>query len=305
MLTLSSAALDRARAFILVHARPLERALYAYHFESGSTQAVFEALAAYQNPDGGFGRGLEPDIRLPDSSAIATTVALQILRELDAASDYPLVQGAMRYLLSIYDADHQAWPIIPPNVDDAPHAPWWTYKPDLAHHLSNPRPEIMGYCIQYADLVPAALRETLLESILAHVMTLPDKVDAHDDLLCYVRLADTAGLPESVRDRLLEKLAGMINETASCDPVFWDGYVLRPLKVVQSPESPFRLVLNGALSTNLDYEIEHQGEDGAWWPYWSWGDTYPDEWPVVEREWKGVLTLEMLKTLRNFGRLAE
>ncbi len=239
MLMLSSAAMDRARTFIYSHARPLERALYAYHFESGSAEAVFDALAAFQNPDGGFGRALEPDVRLPESSALATTTGLQILRALGAESSHPLVSGAMRYLLSIYDMHHQAWPIIPPNVDSAPHAPWWFYRPDLTLHLSNPRPEIAGYCILYADLVPAVLRESLLDSVLDHFDSLPDKMDLHDDLLCYVRLAETEPLPESIRAHLITKLDRMISASVSRDSAAWDGYVMRPLKAVRSPESPF------------------------------------------------------------------
>ena len=300
MLTLSSTAQDHARAFIITQARPLERALYAFHFESGSDQAVYEALAAFQNPDGGFGRALEPDMRLPDSSAVATAFALHILRELGARREHVLVQGAMRYLLSLYNADYQAWPIIPPNVDDAPHAPWWVYRPDLSLYLSNPRPEITGYCVQYADRVPAGL----LQSVLAHFDTLPEKMDAHDDLMCYVRLAETEELSAAIRSRLITKLNAMIDASVSRDPASWSGYVMRPLKAVHAPNSPFAAVLGDALGLNLDYEIAHQDDDGAWWPYWSWGDRYADVWPVAEREWKGVLTLDMLKTLRNFGRLA-
>ncbi|MBN1563530.1 MAG: hypothetical protein JXA10_06820 [Anaerolineae bacterium] len=305
---LTPAAQDRARTFIITQTRPLERTLYAYHFENGPAQAVYDALAAFQNPDGGFGHALEPDLRLPDSSALATTTALQILRELGAGSDHALVQGAMCYLLRIYDAAYQTWPIIPANVDDAPHAPWWVYRPDLTLHLSNPRPEIVGYCVQYADLIPADQRDlllkTVLESVLAHFATLPDKMDRHDDLMCYVRLAETENLPAAIRDPLIAKLTTMIDASVSRDPDTWGGYVMRPLKVVHAPDSPFAAVLSDALATNLDYEIAQQEADGAWWPYWSWGDMHADVWPIAAQEWKGILTLNMLKTLRNFGRLA-
>ncbi len=38
----------------------------------------------------------------------------------------------MRYLMATYDSDHEVWPMTPPNVDDAPHAPWWHYDEDVA-----------------------------------------------------------------------------------------------------------------------------------------------------------------------------
>ena len=45
---------ERAKAFVLEHARPLERVVYRYHLEGGSAADVVAALAEYQNPDGGF-----------------------------------------------------------------------------------------------------------------------------------------------------------------------------------------------------------------------------------------------------------
>ena len=105
---------EQARAYIYAHARPLEQALYAYHFEGGTVEAVFDQLASYQNADGGFGHALEPDLRTAASSTIATTVGLQILRELRAPSDHALVQDAMQYLVTTYDQEQQRWPIIPP-----------------------------------------------------------------------------------------------------------------------------------------------------------------------------------------------
>ena len=49
--------------------------------------------------------------------------------------------------------------------------------------------------------------------------------------------------------------------------------------------------------------IREQAADGSWVPTWSWGDEFPDVWPVASREWQGVLTLDAFKTLRAFGRL--
>ncbi|MCK4793901.1 MAG: hypothetical protein KAV87_59795, partial [Desulfobacteraceae bacterium] len=82
-----------------------------------------------------------------------------------------------------------------------------------------------------------------------------------------------------------------------------EQYVLKPLHVATSPGSPFAGMLAAEVEANLDYEIERQDEDGSWAPNWTWGDNYPEVWPEAEREWRGVLTLKMLKLLRGFGRL--
>lgn len=70
----------QARRFLLESPRPLEAALFRYRFEEGDAAAVYSELARFQNPDGGFGNALEPDIHAQASSVVATTTALQLLR---------------------------------------------------------------------------------------------------------------------------------------------------------------------------------------------------------------------------------
>ena len=92
MRTLTKSAYEKAVTFLNEQARPLEKALYAYHFANAPASSVLEALAGFQNDDGGFGHGLECDIRLADSSVIATTIAFQRFREIHAPADHPVVQ---------------------------------------------------------------------------------------------------------------------------------------------------------------------------------------------------------------------
>ncbi len=71
---------ENAAVFMQTMARPLEQTLFDYHFSNGSVATVLGQLAKFQNEDGGFGHGLEPDMQAADSSVLATTVALQRLR---------------------------------------------------------------------------------------------------------------------------------------------------------------------------------------------------------------------------------
>lgn len=297
---------NKAKAFVYEHARPLERRLLSYYFREGTAGDVFAELARYQNSDGGFGHALEPDLRLPDSSAIATTVGLQILRELKAAEDHPLVQGAIRYLLNTYAAASEAWPIIPGNANTAPHAPWWKYDQDLSKRwggfLANPRAEIAGYFCDYAGLVPKALLGGLTTAVVSHLDTLPDAMEMHD-LMCYVRFAETRTLPEDARTKVLRKLRRAVDCVVAREPSDWGGYGLTPVAVAASPDSPFADVLAREIELNLDYEIECQQEDGSWAPAWSWGDAFPEAWQDARREWKGILTVKALRLFQSFGRL--
>lgn len=68
---------SQTKEFIENTARPVENALFDYYFEDGTAEAVLNELAEYQNPDDGFGRGLESDIRLRALSSMVTSTGLQ------------------------------------------------------------------------------------------------------------------------------------------------------------------------------------------------------------------------------------
>ena len=106
-----------------------------------------------------------------------------------------------------------------------------------------------------------------------------------------------------MRSNLQKELNRIVSAAVSQNPQEWAGYCLRPLQVASSLRSPFLQQLADAVSLNLDYEIDTQQKDGAWHPTWSWGDSYPDSWEVAKREWRGVLTLDKLKTLKLFDRI--
>lgn len=303
---LSPEGLEQARAYIAGQARPLERALDAHFFGVGTVDAVLAELAAFQNPDGGFGHGLEPDLQTPASSALATSIAFQILRELQVPETHPMVRAGIRYLLNTYDAEEKRWSIIPAGAEEAPHAPWWNYDDDLANrfgqYLANPRAEILGYLHDYAGLVPPEMIDLLHRSVLDHLDTLPDEMEMHD-LLCYRRLMETPRLPEPDRAKIQEKLRRAVDRVVVRDESQLAEYGLEPLAVAPSPVSPFAPLLRKEIDMNLDNLIEHQQEDGSWAPTWSWGSDFPEAWPAAEQAWKGVLTVSALRRLEAFDRL--
>ena len=101
MKQLTQAAFQSAKNFIMDQGRAVDQKRFEFHFGNGSADAVLTALAPYQNDDGGFGRSLEPDIRTPASSAIATTLGFQILREIRAPVNHVLVQKGIQYFIGL------------------------------------------------------------------------------------------------------------------------------------------------------------------------------------------------------------
>ena len=124
------------------------------------------------------------------------------------------------------------------------------------------------------------------------------------DLLCFVDLLETNGLPREHYESILDKLKRAIPHSVALDPAEWDGYGLRPIQVVYHPGSPLAEAIDPAvIDADLDYQIEKQEADGSWSPNWSWDFVDAGAWAEAEREWRGILTLRTLMTLRAYDRI--
>ncbi len=301
---LSTAAFSRAREFLLQCARPLERALFRFHFADAPATEVRQALAAFQNDDGGFGRALEPDFRLPASSGIATTLGLRYLREIGAPAGDPLVSAAVRWTQAAFDRGLGRWVAVPPAVNDWPHAPWWTWSgPGQPGFSANPGIEFVAHLWRYRKAVDPEFLSQITVAADALLAQLPGQPEMHD-LLCVIRLAETPSVPARLRNQAVRYVRQAGPAIVARNPASWTGYEVKPLLLAPEADSLLAPLLADTVKDNLQFEIERQGADGAWAPNWNWGGLFPRDWPGAEREWKGVLTLQALLTLRSYGSLS-
>lgn len=299
----------KARAYLLDQARPLDRALYLFHFEEGPAAAVWQELASYQNADGGFGHALEPDLRTPTSSALATGVALRMLAETGAPPGHPLVQEALDYLKQTLEPRTLTWRVAPLDSNEHPHAPWWhdedgSLSATFDAYQIIPRAELVAFLHHFSE--PALepwLEKTTGAAILA-VEGLPLGGGGGDDLVYTARLAGAAHLSQDQRDRLLRRLREAAAASVTREPAEWAAYSIPPLKLAPAPGSFLADLFPEAIQQNLDYLIERQAPLGHWEPTWTWGDFYPEVWPAARDEWRGEITLQNLLTLRAYGRVA-
>lgn len=305
-MNLDSNSFKKAKGFISRHARPLEQKIFHYHFDNGTTGEIFDELIACQNGDGGFANSQEPDFRSELSSVLSSSHALRIFRDYGISKDADTVKRAIRYLLETFDDTKRVWKLIPAGADGTPHAPWWDYEgieERFEHFLSNPRPEIVGYLWDYPSLTPEDFREGILDDVMNHFKTLPDGISG-DSLSCYLSLYESDAVRGNDRKVMKEKLEGMIDATIEKNPDKWTSYCFKPLWAIPSPDSDFYPIFEDIVSKNLDYEIEHQAADGGWEPFWNWGNHFPETWEQAKVEWKGILTVKTVVSLRDFGRLA-
>jgi len=311
MKRLSREAFDRARRFLKTQARPLDRAIFEHRFEGGSAESVIAGLAHFQNEDGGFGRALEPDLRTPGSSALATGIGLRTLKELQCAADHPMVRRAVRYLLSTFDDQAGVWRVVPHDTNSFPHAPWWHDEDDSLASLFDgfriiPRAEIVGLLHHYSALVPAGWLDDVTGNTVNDIEnTEPLGTGGGDDLVYALSLAETEELPPAFKRRLVKRVRTAASTAVSRDPQEWGSYCIAPLKVAPSPRSIVADLLWDDLQAHLDDQIDHQTPEGTWEPTWTWGEFYPDVWQQARLEWRGHLTLNTLTALHAFGRIKE
>ena len=279
---------EAAEQFIAASARVLDRRRFECLFAGGDPAAVRDALAAYRNPDGGFGHGLEPDGRDPASQPAAIEQALRFLDEADAWDDL-LVRGACDWLEANAPAEGGSV-FVRPTIERWPHAPWWVPEPGAPASLISTG-QIAGTLHARGVTHPWLDRATGL--LWSRIGTL-DTAGPYD-LRGVVRFLDYVPDRERAR-RALGRVAPMLLDAVSLDPDA-PGEKHSPLDFAPLPGSLARGVFGGqVIEVHLDHLAAAQRDDGGWmfsWPSWS---------AAAELDWRGAITVEALAVLRANGR---
>ena len=293
-------AYDRARAFVADKGRSLDAALLRHAFDGSDALPALVLLAKFQNPDGGFAHGLEPDLPTPASTAIVTSVGLRILRQLGAPADHDMVGSAIAWLGKSIDMANGVWPIINADVGLTPHAFWWDWDGDLATRWNgfrfNPSAELLGDLYAYRTAAPAAVVERA-EAALLEAMAGAVRLDGAYDIKALVSLIETGQTPAHVRgpaEALLQATR------ASFDP---NDPHASPLDLAPRPRAGEPVVVSEAIEASLAELIAGQDDDGGWRPFWNWSAVDGAAWTAAERDWRGILTRTALETLAAYDRI--
>ena len=240
------------------------------------------------------------------SSAVATTLALGLLGEVDAKADDPVVAAAVAYLLDTFDHARRRWLIVPAAVETAPHAPWWNYAEiDETFHRSelNPMAATVAGLHRYSSLVPADFLAAVTATVLARLQVRADAV-AVDEFRAVSALAETPDLPDEQRDVVRTHALRQVARSVEFDPDRWGEYRLQPLDVLPTPDSYLAEAIDAAaVERNLDFWVRTMRPDGSWPLTWSWAEVDADAWARAERDGECVVLIERLATLASHGRL--
>ncbi|MDD2431441.1 MAG: hypothetical protein PHD88_05430 [Firmicutes bacterium] len=300
----------KARNFVYRNARPLDLALWKYHFEAGGSDAVVEALSHYQNLDGGFGHALEPDCWNPNSSPIQTWAATEILRDINFNDkSHQVIQGILQYLESGVDFNQQVWLNAVPSNNNYPCAPWWSFGSDSTSHTDyNPTAALAGFALLYADKNKTLYRTaTRVAKKAVDWYLVQDSLNDMHTAACYIQLleyCEAANNHDLFDLHLLKtKLITQVKNCITRNTADWEtSYICKPSQFFSSPDSIFYPGNEDIADFECNYIKRTQLEDGSWNIPWSWSD-YPNEWAISKNWWKSTGIIINLLYLRGFGRL--
>lgn len=282
----------KATDFIWRTARLLERRRFAHLFLDGEVEDVLAALRPYQNPDGGFGNALEPDVRAPFSQPVPTWTALGILAEVDALSD-PMVTQMCDYLLTITTAEGGV-PFVLPSVRDYPRGPWWETG-------DNPPASLNPTAAIAALLYKQKVGHQWLELATDYCWRALDRLEETSPYEMRAVLPFLDHVPDRERaERVFARVGAKILEQklVALMPADENADTHSPLLFAPRPESlARRLFADDVIEAHLDALVSTQQEDGGWpinWYAWT---------PAAVLEWRACITIEALLTLRAYGRL--
>lgn len=293
--------LEQIENWLMNNARPLEIAKWNLLWKKGTAENLIREMEKYQNPDGGFGNGFEPDILTPQSSAISSAEAIFMAYEygLDLSDNWS--KKLMEWFQRTVSKTPSFWEAVPPSIEDYPHPPWWNYRQDT-EFSPNPCAIASSMFLRFGTHSQKELGEEVAERCIDFL--LKDKNYYDHDTYCLQKLFLALMEKNSslVTGKVIAAMKERVIKGASTDRKQWMEYVSQPLDMVDGRDSYWYGCIEDKVSDNLNYWEETLTTDGCWLPNFSWGvDTEISS--SVTKQWTGCLTVKRIRILKSFGRV--
>lgn len=301
---------EKARRFIYRNARPLDIAVFRYHFENGSADDAVTALSAYQNPDGGFGWGLESDNFNPDSIPMGAWKATEYIKRIGGLKpDDPVIKGILNYLSSgaDFDTEHDQWLNTVPTNNSCPCAVWWKYPENGSTFEYNPTAALAGFIIKYAEKKSYLYEKGIQIAKDAANWFINNAPLERHIAGCFMSLYDYCEKADNMPfdgEAYLKKLNEIIDGSICRDVSRWGEYIPRPSTFFTLNDKRF---YNDGFKELCLAECEYirstQLPDGSFNVPWNW---YNDckEWYIAENWIKAEIAIDNMLFLREFDALA-
>ncbi len=281
--------LDAARAFMAAHARVLDRRRMARLLGECDGAALLGAVEAYRNGDGGYGWGLEPDLRSATSQPGGALHAFEAFAEAGPATSARAAE--LCDWLAAASLPGGGLPFALPIPDPHASAPFWVQ----------------------ADHAVPSLQITAAVAAAAHCTARHDPaVAAHPWLAsatayCLREIEAIAGAPHALVLRFAFDLLGALGGHGALvdrlganvppDGVLpveggLEGEAIRPLDLAPHPDHPARrLFAADVIDADLRRLAAGQLPDGGW------AVDFASSSPQAALEWRGHATVRAVAIL--------
>ncbi|MEV0233625.1 hypothetical protein [Nonomuraea sp. NPDC050786] len=283
--------------FLAGHARVLDRRRYDLLMGDGDAASVLAALDAYRNPDGGYGWGLEPDLRSPESQPASALHAFEVFENV-APTTAPEAVGLCDWLGSVTLPDGGLPVALPLTVAEAT-ARWWAGGDPAISSL-----QITAISAAAAHRVavhdPAVAAHPWLERATRYSLDAIQEIGEapHAYVLLFgVRFLDAVYDSQPRAADLLKRLVAYIPADGRV-PVEGgtENEALRPLDFAPYPGRPVRdLFEPEVIAADLVRLAGEQHDDGGW------SVDYARFSPVGALDWRGAATVHAVEVLRANG----
>ncbi|MEJ3657292.1 hypothetical protein WEH80_30445 [Actinomycetes bacterium KLBMP 9759] len=290
--------MDAAARFMASHARQLDRRRYAHLIDGGGAAGIVAAVNAYRNADGGYGWGLEPDLRSSSSQPGAALHAFEALADAGVAT--PEGPALCDWLATVALPDGGG-PFALPIDDPAGCAPFWAGADHTTSSLQITA-AVVANAHRLARHDPAVAAHPWLARATRYCLDAIRALDGSPhaiELMFAMHVLDAVHAEHPEADELIAQLgkhipADGVLPVAGGKP----DEVLRPLDVAPTPDGPVRaLFADDVIAADLDRLEAAQEPDGGWTV------DFTSYSPAAAQEWRGYATVGAVATLRAHHRL--
>ncbi|WP_228713893.1 prenyltransferase/squalene oxidase repeat-containing protein [Prauserella endophytica] len=286
--------LAAAATFQRTHARLLDQRRFELLIGEGDAEATLAALAAYRNADGGYGHGLEPDLRSPESQTGPALHAFEVFAEVAPVTS-PHAAALCDWLDSVTLPDGGV-PFALPVTSPSGCAPFWVTA-DPAESSLQITAITTANALRVAAHDPAVAEHPWLARATDYCLSAIRGLDGRPHALV---LAFAVGFLDAASDTRPEA-AELLDHLARYVPA--DGLVpveggaedeaMRPLDFAPLPGRPARrLFAPEVIDAELRRLADGQQDDGGWRVDF---DSYS---PQATLEWRGYQTVNAVRILQ-------
>ncbi|MCE4264009.1 hypothetical protein CJ178_24975 [Rhodococcus sp. ACPA4] len=282
--------LAAATRFLAGNGRILDRHRLNLVLGQGDRDAALAAVDGYRNPDGGYGWGLEPDLRSPGSQPGGALHAFEVFA--DVAAVTPRALELCDWLQTVSTVDG-GLPFALPISEPAGCAPFWV-DADPSESSLQITAIVCATALRVAEFDSAVAKHPWLDSAVRFCLGAIERAET----LSALELAFALQFLDAANEvRLVAKLGALIppDGLVHVDGGAVDEY-MRPLDFSPYPSGPTRTLFSaGVIDEELSALAARQCDDGGWMVDF---DSYS---PAAVLEWRGHATVSAVALLKRNG----